>query len=62
MVQVYNKMSDYNDKELWSLPVNTVYQTPRKVYQNVITGMRLEVSRKIRKSILAQHPFKEAAS
>jgi hypothetical protein len=35
MVQVYNKMSDYNDKELWSANKpswDTVYQTP-KVYQ-----------------------------
>jgi hypothetical protein len=33
MVQVYNKMSDYNDKELWSANKpswDTVYQTPRR--------------------------------
>jgi hypothetical protein len=30
MVQVYNKMSDYNDKSLWSAnkELDTVYQTP----------------------------------
>jgi hypothetical protein len=36
MVQVYNKMSDYNDKELWSANKpswDTVYQTPKEVYQ-----------------------------
>jgi hypothetical protein len=34
MVQVYNKMSDYNDKELWSANKpswDTVYQTPKKI-------------------------------
>jgi hypothetical protein len=33
MVQVYNKMSDYNDKELWSANKpswDTVYQTPKE--------------------------------
>jgi hypothetical protein len=34
MVQVYNKMSDYNDKELWSANSwDTVYQTPKEKYQ-----------------------------
>jgi hypothetical protein len=39
MVQVYNKMSDYNDKELWSAnkPSWDTYQTPEKYISMLIT-------------------------
>jgi hypothetical protein len=40
MVQVYNKMSDYNDKELWSANKpswDTVYQTPKEYISMLIT-------------------------
>jgi hypothetical protein len=39
MVQVYNKMSDYNDKELWSANKpswDTVYQTPKEKYISML--------------------------
>jgi hypothetical protein len=37
MVQVYNKMSDYNDKELWSANSwDTVYQTPKEKYISML--------------------------
>lgn len=39
MVQVYNKMSDYNDKELWSTNRSsweTVYQTPKEKYISML--------------------------
>jgi hypothetical protein len=68
MVQVYNKMSDYNDKELWSANKpswDTVYQTPKEKYISMlITENAAEVSRKIRKDgwASAQSPFKRAAS
>jgi hypothetical protein len=33
MVQVYNKMSDYNDKELWSAISQVgIQQTPKEKY------------------------------
>jgi hypothetical protein len=37
MVQVY-KMSDYNDKELWSANTSwdTVYQTPKEKYISML--------------------------
>jgi hypothetical protein len=60
MVQVYNKMSDYNDKELWSANKpswDTVYQTPKEKYQYAYNREWLEVSRKIRKDGWASAPL-----
>jgi hypothetical protein len=52
MVQVYNKMSDYNDKELWSANNKLGYsKTPRRSISVLITENAAEVSRKIRKDV-----------
>jgi hypothetical protein len=48
MVQVYNKMSDYNDKELWSANKpswDTVYQTPKEKYISMLITENAEVSK-----------------
>jgi hypothetical protein len=37
IIQVYNKMSDYNDKELYLLiSQDTVYQTPKEKYISML--------------------------
>jgi hypothetical protein len=68
MVQVYNKMSDYNDKELWSANKpswDTVYQTPKEKYISMlITENAAGYQGRLEKMVglRLNHPFKRAAS
>jgi hypothetical protein len=67
MVQVYNKMSDHNDKSYGLLisQVGTVYQTPGRIYQYVYNrecGWRYQGRLEKMVGLRLNHLFKRAAS